>query len=61
MSLHDMTNRQLAKENAVKKPTYVDYLPEDGNCTEDDHWDAIADSLGLDVSEIADGDLVEYL
>ena len=40
---------------------YVDYLPADGNFTEDDLWGAIAESLGVDPSEIADGDLVEYL
>lgn len=40
---------------------YIDYLPEDGSFDEDDLWQAIADSIGVDVSEIADGDLVEYL
>lgn len=41
--------------------TYLDYLPEDGNFSEEDLWEAIAESLGLDSSEIADGDLVDYL
>jgi len=36
-------------------------LPEDGNFTEDDLWEAIAEANGMDVSEIADGDLVEWL
>ena len=40
--------------------SYMDNLPE-GNFTEDDLWDAIADSLGVDVNEIVDGDLAEYL
>ena len=44
-----------------KKPSYLDYLPEDGNFTEEDLWDAIADSLGVDSSEISDGDLVEFI
>lgn len=41
-------------------PNYYDYLPE-GPYTEDDLWEAIAEAAGLDVSEIADGDLVEWL
>ena len=41
--------------------SYLDYLPEDGNFSEEDLCDAIAESLGVDPSEIADGDLVEYL
>lgn len=45
----------------INKPTYYDLLPEDGNFTEDDLWEAIADANGVDVSEIADGDLAEWL
>ena len=41
--------------------SYMEYLPADGNFTEDDLWEAIAEAAGLDVSEIADGDLVEWL
>ena len=41
--------------------TYIDYLPEDRNFTEDDLWEAIAEANGLDYSEIADGDLVEWI
>jgi hypothetical protein len=33
----------------------------DGNYTEAELWDAIAESEGLEVSEIMDGDLTEYL
>ena len=40
--------------------TYLDFLPE-GNFSEEDLWDAIAESLGMDSSEISDGDLVDYL
>ena len=49
-----------ASENA-RRASYVDYLPESGNFTESDLWDAIADANGLDVSEISDGDLAEWL
>ena len=41
--------------------SYIDYLREDGNFTEEDLWEAIAEANGLDVSEIMDGDLVEFL
>ncbi len=41
--------------------SYVDYLPEDGNFSEEELWEAIAEAKGLDVREIMDGDLVEYL
>ena len=43
------------------KRSYVEYLPEDGNFTEDDLWEAIAESKGIDVNEIMDGDLAEWL
>ncbi len=33
----------------------------DGNYNEDDVWEAIAESQGMDYSEIADGDLAEWL
>lgn len=42
-------------------PSYFDYLPEDGNFTEEELWEAIADANGLDVYDIMDGDLVDYL
>lgn len=41
--------------------SYLDHLPENGNFTEDDLWEAIAESLGVDVSEIMDQDLVEFI
>lgn len=41
--------------------TFWDLLPEDGNFTEEDLWEAIAEVNGVDSSEIADGDLVEWL
>lgn len=53
-----MTVTKLA---ATPKPSgYMGLLP-DGDFTEDDLWEAIAEANGLDVSEIADGDLVEWL
>jgi len=39
---------------------YLAHLPE-GRFTEADLWDAIAESNGLDASEIMDGDLAEWL
>jgi hypothetical protein len=41
--------------------SYLDYLPEDGKFTEEELWEAIAESKGVDVSEIADGDLVDFI
>ena len=43
-----------------KTGTFYDFLPE-GNFTEEDLWDAIAESHGLDGSEIMDGDFAEWL
>jgi hypothetical protein len=41
--------------------SYIDFLPADGDFTEDELWEAIAEANGLDVSEIMDGDLVEWI
>jgi len=41
--------------------SYLDYLPEDGDFTEEELWEAIAEDLGVDYSDIADGDLVDYI
>jgi len=41
--------------------SYLNYLPADGNFSEDELWEAIAEANGLDVSEIMDGDLVEWI
>ena len=40
--------------------SYIDSLP-DRPFSEDELWEAIAESLGVDPSEIADGDLVDYI
>lgn len=45
----------------MRNPTYYDHLPADGNFTEDDLWEAIAEANGMDASEIMDGDLAEWL
>lgn len=45
----------------AKRPSYVEFLPEDGNFTEEELWEAIAEANGVDFSEIADGDLTEWL
>ena len=47
-------------ETPKKTGTFYDYLPE-GNFTEEDLWSAIAEQHGVDVSEIMDGDLVDWL
>ena len=41
--------------------SYLDYLPEDGNFTEEELWEAIAENLGVDANEIMDQDLVEFI
>ena len=41
--------------------SYIDYLPADGKFSEEELWEAIAEANGIDVNEIMDGDLVEYL
>lgn len=40
--------------------TLAEWYPE-GNYSEQELWDAIAEVHGVDVNEIMDGDLVEYL
>ena len=44
-----------------KRKSYMDFLPEDGDFTEDDLWAAIAEANDKDMSEIMDGDLTEWL
>ena len=41
--------------------TYLEYLPEDGNFTEEELWEAIAEANGVDVYDIMDGDLVDFI
>lgn len=48
-------------KNNKQSTNYLDYLPEKGLFTEDELWEAIAAANGVDYSEIADGDLVDWL
>ena len=53
---------QLAERTTMEpKKTFWDYLDEDAPLTEESVWQAIADAEGVDYSEIADGDLAEWL
>ena len=62
----DMDATQKYVDAVLAKPrkrhaSYVDYLPESGVFTEGELWDALAEANGLDVSNISDGDLAEWL
>ena len=50
-----------AQKKKPKTPSYYEFLPEDGNFTEEELWEAIAEAAGVDVDEIMDGDLAEWL
>lgn len=43
------------------KKTFWDFLDEDTPLTEETLWQAIADAEGVDYSEVADGDIAEWL
>lgn len=59
--LNDYMDKHIEQAKKKRNPSYMDYLPEDGNFTEEDLWEAIAEANGIDASEIMDGDLVEWL
>jgi len=59
-SMPTLNAKQTPKQEVIDM-SYYEYLPENGNFTEDDLWEAIAESNGLDVSDIMDGDLAEWL
>ena len=44
-----------------KQASWQDFLDPDAPLTEDSVWQAIADANDLDYSEIADGDILDYL
>ncbi len=44
-----------------KNKNWQELIDWDKPVTEDDVWEAIAEANGLDYSEIADGDLVDWL
>jgi len=51
------------RENTKMNSLYsilAEWYP-DGNYSEEELWDAIAESQGVDVYSIMDGDLTEYL
>ena len=41
--------------------TWHDYIDDDEPLTEESVWQAIADANGVDYSDVADGDLADYL
>ena len=46
----------------MARRSWIENLPEkDAPITEEDVWEAIAESLGVDPNEIMDGDLAEFL
>ena len=53
------TTAATVRRNEMSEP-YWKYLPE-GTFSEDELWEAIAESKGIDVNEIMDGDLAEWL
>lgn len=60
--LYKYVEMSLQVEKAKRRRTsYQDHLPKDGNFSEEELWEAIAEANGVDYSEIADGDLAEWL
>lgn len=57
----DRVTKAEAARQKSRRASYMDFLPEDGKFTEEDLWEAIAEANGVDYSEIADGDLAEWL
>jgi transketolase N-terminal domain/subunit len=55
-------NKNIVSGSALpkKKKSFYDFLP-DGQFSEEDLWDAIACANDLDVSEISDGDIVDWI
>ena len=61
--MSDLNNyiQNVINAQTKRRTSYMELLPEDGNFTEDDLWEAIAEANGVDVDEIMDGDLAEWL
>jgi hypothetical protein len=53
-----MTRKEIIMDNLYS--ILADWYP-NGDFTESDLWDAIAESEGTEVSSIMDGDLTDYL
>jgi hypothetical protein len=61
--MSDLNDYMQSVIRAQRKPStsYMELLPANGDFTEEQLWEAIAEANGLDVDEIMDGDLVEWL
>jgi hypothetical protein len=53
-----MTRKEIIMDNLYS--ILAEWHP-DGDFTEEDLWEAIAESEGVDMNSIMDGDLTEYL
>lgn len=53
--MEDLEDEEMSAQEILNR-----WFP-NGNYTEDDVWEAIAEANGMDYSEIADGDLAEWL
>jgi hypothetical protein len=53
--LEDLQDKKMTAQEILNR-----WYP-NSNYTESDVWDAIAEANGMDYSEIADGDLAEWL
>lgn len=54
-------SERKAEMSESNKPQWDDFIDWSLPVSEEDVWQAIADANGLDYSEIADGDLVDWL
>ncbi len=53
--MEDLEDEEMSAQEILNR-----WFP-NGNYTEDDVWEAIAEANGMDYSEIADGDIAEWL
>ena len=58
-AISGLTITPLAK--SLPSKGYMEHLPADGNFTEADLWEAIAENIGVDANEIMDQDLAEFI
>ena len=57
----DKESMEVMMNEPTKQASWQDFLDPDAPLTEDSVWQAIADANDLDYSEIADGDILDYL
>ena len=57
----DKESMEVMMNEPTKQASWQDFLDTDAPLTEDAVWQAIADANDLDYSEIADGDILDYL